>query len=448
MSIGTGLAIATSGLAAIEQQLSVVSQNVANANTAGYSVETASLTATSAQGIGTGVISGPATQAANTSIQAQLNASVGNQSFQQTTASSLSSIDQVMGTPGQGNDLSSLLGNIQSTFATLLTEPSNTVQQSAVVSAAQTLTGQINNIARALGSASQNASAGVVSGIQTLNTSLTQIGTLNNQIINLAQQGKGTADLMNQRNALVQTIASLTGAKSITQPSGALTLYTSTGLQLPTSGAIQFTTSGSGPTILLGNQNLTSGFTGGSIGAGLQLTGSSLPQLQSALDQVSQSLASGFAASGLTLFTDPSGALPAASAGFSNQITVNPAVVATPSLVRDGTPNNLNPLGAAGFTGVIQAILNSPVTGNAGSLSTMATNYTANEAAVSSNAQTASTSASSLTSALTTQASTSSGVSIDQQMGLLVTLQNAYAANAKVVSIAQQMWAAEEAMIT
>jgi len=49
---------------------------------------------------------------------------------------------------------------------------------------------------------------------------------------------------------------------------------------------------------------------------------------------------------------------------------------------------------------------------------------------------------------LTTQASTTSGVSVDQQMGLLVTLQNAYAANAKVVSIAQQMWQTQESMIS
>ena len=189
MSIGTGLSIANSGLAAIQAQLAVVSQNIANANTAGYSAEAATLTATSAQGLGSGVISGPATQLVNASMQAQVNAAVGNQSFQQTTAQSLSGIDQVMGTPGQGNDLSSLLGNLQSGFATLLTNPANTVQQSAVVASAQTLARQINSISSAIGNATQTASTGVAAGITSLNTSLTQVGTLNNQIISLSQQG-------------------------------------------------------------------------------------------------------------------------------------------------------------------------------------------------------------------------------------------------------------------
>ncbi len=449
MSIGTGLSIANSGLAAIEAQLGIVSQNVANANTAGYSAETATLTATTAQGSGTGVISGPATQVVNASLQGQVNAAVAQGSFQSTTAGALSSIDQVMGTPGQGNDLTSLLGTLQSGFATLLTDPANTVQQSAVVSSAQTLTNRINAISGAIGSAAQSAATGVASGIASLNKSLTQVGTLNDQIIGLAQQGKSTADLQNQRDALVQTIASLTGAKSIAQPSGAITLYTPSGLELPTAGGGSFTASGNPPVIGLGGQTVTASFTAGSIGAGMQLASTTLPQLQSGLDGFSQSMASGFAATGLTLFSDPSGAVPAASAasGFANQITVNPAVVASPALVRDGTSGTLNPSGAAGFTGLISAIVTGAATGPSGTLATAATNFTAGQAALSSNAQTASTAAASLTSALTTQASSSSGVSIDQQMGMLVTLQNAYAANAKVVTIAQQMWAAEEAMI-
>ncbi|OYV58011.1 MAG: hypothetical protein B7X01_04170 [Acidiphilium sp. 21-62-4] len=165
--------------------------------------------------------------------------------------------------------------------------------------------------------------------------------------------------------------------------------------------------------------------------------------------QLSIFLAGGFAATGLTLFSDPSGNVPSTASGFASVITVNPKVVATPSLVRDGTQASpLNPTGATGFTGVISAVVTSAATAPGGTLATAATNVTANQAALSSNAQTASTAAASLSTALTNQASSTSGVSIDQQMGLLVTLQNAYAANAKVVNIAQQMWAAQEAMIS
>jgi flagellar hook-associated protein 1 FlgK len=447
MSIASGLSIANSGLAAIEAQLAVVSQNVANANTAGYSAESVSLTATSAQGLGTGVKANPAIQQVSTSIQAQLNASVADQSFQQTTSAALTGIDQVMGTPGQGNDLSSLLGNLQSGFTTLLSDPGNTVQQAAVVGTAQDLSNQINTIAGALGSAVTTARGNVVAGVKSLNASLAQVGTLNDQIISLAQQGKSTADLQNQRDALVQTIAGLTGAKSIAQPTGAIALYTPSGLQLPTSGTPKLTVSGTGA-VMLGTQNVTSSITTGSIGANLQLASSTLPNLESGLDNLASTVANSFAAAGLTLFTTPSGTTPTSATGFAGQITVNPNVTTNPALIRDGTPATANTSGDAGFTGLIGTILSTTLNGGTGTLATMTTGFTAQEASVSSAAQTASTAANSLTTALTTQASTTSGVSVDQQMGLLVTLQNAYAANAKVVSIAQQMWQTQESMIS
>lgn len=500
MSIGTGLAIASSGLTAIERQLAVVSQNVANANTPGYSAETEALSSTTAGGIGTGVISGAATRQLNTQVQAQLNASVGNQAYQGAMATALSGIDQVMGTPGQGNDLPSLVGAVQSSFATLLTNPANPTQQSAVVSAAQTLTGQINTIAGAIGGARQTAQTTLVGDIKTLNRSLTQVGKLNTQIVALKQQGLSTADLANQRDALVRTIASLTGAKSIPQANGAIALYTTTGLQLPTAansalsapsatlGANAYYPGGGIPPVTLNGQDVTPLLTGGAIGASLQLRDTTLPQLQAGLDSFSQGLASRFSAQGLTLFSDPSGNVPGASSttGFSNAITVSPAVAANPALVRDGTqaiagsaagasaftPNP--PGGPSGFTTMIQRVLNfgfgteaqagvgQPAAASGGlgpsgtlalnyagtgTIAAIATNFASNEAAVSSGAQSAQAAAGSLTSALTTQFSATSGVSIDQQMGMLVALQNAYAANAKVVGIAQQMWQTMEAMI-
>jgi flagellar hook-associated protein 1 FlgK len=173
--------------------------------------------------------------------------------------------------------------------------------------------------------------------------------------------------------------------------------------------------------------------------------------------------------------------------GFANAITVNPTVTANPALVRDGTnavvasatgataftPNP--PGGPAGFSTLIDRIINfslgnqvqagvpqppAPTTGlgpvgtitlpypGDATIGNLATSVVASEAATSAAAQAASTQAGQTQSALQTQATQTSGVSIDQQMGTLVSLQNAYAANAKVVGIAQQMMQTMEAMIS
>ncbi len=498
MSIDTGLAIANSGLAAMSQQFALISQNIANAQTPSYASESAALTSVSAGGLGAGVASAPAILNINPAIQSALVQSIGSSAYQGTIASAMTGVDQVMGTPGQGNDLSSLTAAMQSSFTTLLNDPSNPAQQNAVISAAQNLTGQINVIATSIGAARQTAQTQITSSLTTLNQSLSQIGALNKQILALNQQGLSSADLQNQRSGLVQTVAQLTGAKSITASNGTIALFTAQGLQLPTNG-LSFTTApatigasavypGTIPPITLNGQDVTGSLGGGSIGAAIALRDQILPGQQASLDSFSQSLASRFSAQGLTLFSDPTGAIPSTSAmtGFANAITVNPAVIANPALVRDGTNNiagsasgassfTANPPGGpAGFSTLIDRVINFALSSQAqagvpqtpaatsglgpsgtitlsytgsAALGDLATSVVANEAATSSTAQAASTQAGQTQSALQTQATQTSGVSIDQQMGRLVSLQNAYAANAKVVGIAQQMLQTMEAMI-
>ena len=72
MSLGSILGIASSGLASVNQQLAVVSQNVANAGTPGYARETAADTDLTAGGQGFGVVTGPATVAVDTALQSAL----------------------------------------------------------------------------------------------------------------------------------------------------------------------------------------------------------------------------------------------------------------------------------------------------------------------------------------------------------------------------------------
>ena len=67
----------------------------------------------------------------------------------QTQQTALQSIDGVMGTPGQGGDIASLLGQLQDQFSTLLNNPDSAPQQSQVVAAATTLAQGINTLSDA-----------------------------------------------------------------------------------------------------------------------------------------------------------------------------------------------------------------------------------------------------------------------------------------------------------
>jgi len=505
MGLDVSLAVADSGLAAIGKQFAVISQNVSNANSANYTNEAAALQADNAGSLGLGVQSNAATLTVNTAVQTQVFAQGAAVAYAGTTAAALSGIDQVMGAPDAGTDLPSLLSALQSQFTALDANPGSQTEAQAVVGAAQTLTSQINTVSNAIGSARQNAQNDLVSTVAAANASLQQIATLNQQIVSLQVNGQSTADLQNQRAVAEQGLASAIGATFVNQPDGSVLAFTSTGLALPvdgtaplsianaTVGANAYYPGGGLPGVMLDGNDVTGSLTQGQVGADLALRDTGLPTLQAGLDEFSQNLASQFQAQGLTLFTDPNGNVPQTGSpvqsnyvGFASEITVNPAVVATPTLVRDGTnavtgsatgasaftPNPAG--GPSGFTtlisrvltyalgpdaqaGVTQPASNTTGLGAAGTLSLpygsqstlagTAAVFASAEAAESSQASANSTAATALQSALQSTLSQSAGVNVDQQMSNLVSLQNAYAANAKVITTIQAIWGILEQMI-
>ena len=497
MSLMAALSVTTSGLGAIERQLALVSQNVANAGTAGYATESAAPESVAAGGQGMGVTMAPATTAVNQAMQNAVltqNAEVSGLSTQQ---SALQGIDAVMGTPAQGNDLASLVGAVQDGFSTLLADPSNATQQQAVVSQAQTLAQGINTIAETTIAARQTAQDNIVSGVASLNQALATIGGLNAKIVSQQQQGLSIADLQNARATAMQSVTQLIGANFLTQPDGAVLVATQSGMILPTNGTAALSTSdatlapqnGAPPAIMLGGADVTAALTGGSLGANIALRDGVLPQIQAGLDEFSQTLAGRFSAQGLNLFTDAQGNVPAGGGspvqsgylGFSATIQVNPAVLANPALVRDGTQAvagsaggaaafTPNPSGGpAGYTTLISRVLDqalgtevqSGVTQPAantsglgpngtlslgfpgtGALGDLAAALTGAEAATSSNVSQNLTTQQGVQTNLQTQLSTQSGVNVDAQMSQMVALQNAYGANARVITAVQAMWTA------
>jgi flagellar hook-associated protein 1 len=508
MSLAGALSIATSGLASVSAQLALVSHNVANASTPSYSVENFDPQSLTAGGVGMGVMTGPAVRSVNQALQGATLTQGSTVAGLQTTQAALQSIDAISGTPGQGNDLGSLLGDLQNQFSTLLNDPANPTQQSTVVASAATLAQGINTLSNAYTTQRQTAQNSIVAEVGTANSALNTIGSLSAQIVALQANGRSTADLENQRDAAVQTLAQLVSVNVLAQANGNMVVTTASGVTLPTpgspgapagasSGPLSVTGANVQPGsyypgggiggIMLGGVDVTDQLTGGQLGANVTLRDTTLPTYQAELDEFSQNMASGFAAQGLTLFTDPNQNVPAGGGtpvqsgyvGFAAEIQVDPAVQADPSLVVDGnitvagsptgsgpfTPNPAN--GPAGFTTLITNVLNytfgadaqpgvpqppanTTGLGASGTLSApfaapqtlgaFAAAITGAEANDSANATSQLGTEQAVQTTLTNQLSSQSGVNLDQQMSLMIQLQNAYGANAKVMGAVQNMF--------
>jgi flagellar hook-associated protein 1 len=489
VTIAAALSIATGGLANINSQLALVSQNVANASTPGYAAEVATQQSVVADGVGLGVRSGPATRDVDAALQAEVFSQNAIVAGLQTRQNALQAIDAAQGTPGQNTDIASLLGNLQNQFSTLLNDPSSQAQQSQVVSSATTLAQNINTLGNAYIAQRQTAQDNIVSEVATLNATLSTIGGLSDKIISLHSTGRSTADLENQRDAAVATLSQLVGVKVLQQPNGDVLITTPAGLPLPIHGAADPLSTGDVnvlpetsypaggiPPIMLGGVDVTTQLQGGQIGANIALRDATLPTDQAELDEFAQNLASRFGAQGLDLFTDPVGNVPLGGGvpvqngyiGFAGTIQVNPAVQADPSLVRDGTPN-INAGNLAGYTGIIAAVLNNalgsnpPLNSNAiglgpagnlnapyagptppyassSTLQQLATTMLAAQAQDSATTSTQTDTEQAVQTSLASKLSAQSGVNMDTEMSHMIQLQNAYGANAKIISAVQAMW--------
>src|ERR1700722_8830793 len=97
MTLDGTLSIATGGLANINRQMAVVSQNVANASTPGYAVEISTQESLTGNGEGLGVRSGPAIRDIDMALQAETFSQNATVAGLQTRQNALQAIDAVQG---------------------------------------------------------------------------------------------------------------------------------------------------------------------------------------------------------------------------------------------------------------------------------------------------------------------------------------------------------------
>ena len=491
MSLNSILGTAGSGIAASSNAMAVISHNVANARTAHYTRETANQ---SSIGDGFGVRIEPTRRDLDATLQAATFAQDATVAGLTTRQKALAGIDALQGATGSDSDLSSLLAQLQSGFTALATDPSNQTQQQAVVQAADTLAQQVRRVAGAVDTARQTAQDDAVAAVGELNSALSRVGGLSEKINRARGAGQSTADLESQRDDAIATVNAIVPVAVRPLASGDIALIGG-GLILPTTSDAAFSLAparlGTGasaapspPALLLDGEDVTARVTGGRLGAHLALRDTSMPEYAAGLDEFAHTLASRFDAQGLTLFTAADGTLPAGGGqpvqsgylGLAAGLRVNPVATSTPSVVRDGlqgaTPTT--PSGRAGDSSLITRVLTytfgaeesagvaqpPPSTTGLGAAGRIALPYaapatlagfsTALVAAMSGDAGDASNQLDSATALRTTlqgQLSAASGVSIDEEMANMVQIQNAYAANGKVIAAVQAMWNSLLAMV-
>lgn len=459
MSLTSALSIALSGLQVSTARLQVASNNISNAGLTGYTEKTANIGAVSAGSEAGGAIITGFSRATDAGLTASYNASTSNSSFLSTQNNYLQQVQTILNSTSNNPALSDAVSQFQSAWTQYSAAPESSAQQQAVIQAGTNLAAQIRTASSSVQTLSRQVTADTSATVKNLNSYLSQIATINQQIATSGNDSSSTGNLQDTRDQLINQVATITNVQVMQRANGQIALYTPQGVPLVDGAPQVFTYNGSTVTSA-GGQDVTNSLKGGSLQAELNFAYDGSPAAASTApgSEVLRKLNSQLTA--LTnAFTSTSGS-PASFASAYNSATTGTGELssgffsfsvdgsgnAIPSslVVNASLLNGTSTLKQASGTAVTASLAASR-SYTADGLSSTGT-YSDLTTAILANFQQAANSISSQSATATSQQtyyqqslSNSTGVNVDNELVQLTTLQNSYAASAHVISTINQM---------
>ncbi len=432
MSLTSAISNALSGLGATSLGTEIVSSNLSNASNAAYAKREVSLVSNLNGGVQvTGI-----QRHRDAAVQASLNAQSAQIAAAEVRSHALAAVDAAVGTVGDSGSLTTALDDMQSMLISAAAQPESDVRLNQVLYAAEDLAAQFNAVGDAIQAERLSADHSVARDVETVNEVLSQIEKLNKQIISTKENGRGAATLSDQRDQAIATLSELIPVRTLERDNGSVALVSRGGQVLldgkavtleftPVQGMDEAMTLDSGAlsgiSIVGGDgDDISNRLIGGQIAATLQVRDKLMPQASDELAAERQSMLDATAFDGAGLFTEVDGVL-----------SVNEQLSADPWRLRDGfTPTSLGYVANAGFLDTLAA--------GTESISDSLGNYVSKQSAQLLRAEMSETSANARYTALQ-EAAASEGVDSDAELQSLLMIEKLYTANARVISVVDEM---------
>lgn len=480
MSLASALSTAQSIFTNSGTQSGVVSKNIANAQNPDY-VRRSAVVVTG----GNGAVIDDIVRAQNSPLLRQTIESSSVASGQATLLAGLTEIKNLMG--GNDSEISpaKLITAFRNNLDAFTSKANDTGLGGAVISTAQDLASGLNTAADKLQKIRKDADDQIKQDVDTLNALLAKFEAVNNQVKNATASGADANDALDERDGLLKKISEIVGVTSYVRGDNDMVLYTSDGVTLfeavprkvtfQATAAFDASTVGNG--VYIDGVALKPGVSGnttakGSLQALMQVRDTVAPIFQSQLDEIARGLITTFAETGPTgllvpqtgLFTykDPAGvqqtAIPAAGAvvpGIASRIFVNPVVVppaGTPDKLRDGGINGAAYVvntGGSSYRDLLDKYnesLEGPMTFDTNTQIADAPDllsFAADSMGWLEQLRSTATASDETKTALLTRTleaySSSTGVSLDEELSLLLDIEQSYKAGTKLMATVDEM---------
>jgi flagellar hook-associated protein 1 len=358
-----GLNLALTAMLAHRRAIEITGQNVANANTAGYTRQRADLAAISAPvtpaicsrttGVGGGVTVEDLARLRDVFLDQRALQENGADASLRRTQSILGQIEQVLGEPGD-NGIAAQLSEFWAGWEDVANQPDNQAARTQLIQRADTLASGLRKADADLGRLRQSTVDEIVTIVGQVNSTATQIADLNKAIQVATQNGMSPDDLAEQRDLLIDRLGKLAGVTTKPVKDGVVDVYlggTAIVHGSDTFKLAQPTTDSTGAAqITWANDNYPAELTGGELLAlrqGVNVTLSSttvggVEGYRKRLDNVANALLAAVNAqhqAGMDIQTPTAQAGAACFTGTgAGYITINAAIMANPALVAAAKP--------------------------------------------------------------------------------------------------------------
>ncbi len=436
--------ISRRSLATYQTAMDITSHNVANVSNENYSRQKISFTTEAPQKTanfiwGSGVKIDDIVRVRNQMIDSQLRNSYSSFYGNEQESLVLAEIEEVFSEPSELG-LSTTLTEFFNAWNELSVSPNSMALRYQVAQKTEQLSERFKIVYNNLNEISYDTTQNFASKTENLNTLLQQVHSINRQIVDSGMTGISANDLMDQRDYYIDEIAKLANISVVLDDNNAAIISIGGVQAVDANSLVQFDAKVINDTLTISarNNDVYIKLTGGELFGLSQIYSQRIPDYQTRLDDIANSLVTktnAFHQAGYTLENPPQTGLAFFDGYEMGVITINPEILSDASKIAASSN------GSEGNGQVANNIANLSTSKILNGIS-INDNYAQMISKLGNDKQKVDSITKStdlIIEQLKVQKGTVSGVSLDEEMTNIIRFQRSYDASAKLISIAEEM---------
>lgn len=303
LSITLAISSAISALQANQSALATTANNIANANTEGYSRKVVDINSRQIEGTGAGVEISSVTRRVDEFLVRDMRVQLSNLGLSEVLDRFYGNTQDMFGPPDSNTSIAATLSELAAALQSMAITPESSNEQFAVLEAAKEVARQLNEMEKTIEDLRRETDLAIDAAVSELDQQLQNISDLNAQITRNQALGRATGDLEDSRDRAIAKVAETLDIGTFTRENGRIVLFGASGRTLvdisaataaytpvsSLSAAITYPSAGIGGITINGN-DITTEIKSGKLKGLIDMRDTILPNLTAQIDELSRVL--------------------------------------------------------------------------------------------------------------------------------------------------------------